>query len=42
MPESNDDDLPLEEQDEDDTYIDDGSVAPAHYVGQGADDDFFV
>jgi hypothetical protein len=42
MAEPNDADLPLEDQDEDDTYIDDGSVAPVHYLGQGADDDFFV
>jgi hypothetical protein len=42
MAESNDADLPLEDQDKDDTYIDDGSVALAHYVGQEADDDFFL
>jgi hypothetical protein len=42
MAEPNDADLPLEDQDEDDTYINDGSVAPVHYLGQGVDDDFFV
>jgi hypothetical protein len=24
------------------THIDDRSVAPVHYLGQGADDNFFV
>jgi hypothetical protein len=42
MAESNDADLPLEDQDKDDTYMDDGIVALAHYVGQEADDDFFL
>jgi hypothetical protein len=42
MAEPNNADLPLEDQNEDDTYIDDGSVAPVHYLGQGVDDDFFV
>jgi hypothetical protein len=40
--EPNDAYLPLEDQDEDDTYIDDGSVSSGHYLGQGADDDFFL
>jgi hypothetical protein len=42
MAQPDDADLPLEDQDENDTYIDDGSVVPVHYLGQGADDDFFV
>jgi hypothetical protein len=42
MAEPNNADFPLEDQNEDDTYIDDGSVAPVHYLGQAADDDFFV
>lgn len=31
-----------DEEDDDDTYIDDGYVAPVHGSGQVADDDFFV
>jgi hypothetical protein len=42
MADPNDANLPLADQDEDDTYIDDRSAAPVHYLGQGADGDFFV
>jgi hypothetical protein len=39
VPEPNDSDLSDEE--DDDTYINDGHVAPADSLGEGSDDDFF-
>jgi hypothetical protein len=44
-PEPTDADLDFladEEHDDDDTYIDDGLVAPVNSLGQGHDDEFFV
>ena len=41
VPEPNDDDLVDEHDDNDDTYIDDGHVAPVNSLGQGQDDEFF-
>ena len=35
VPESNDEDLVDEDDDNDDTYIDDGHVAPVNSLGQG-------
>ena len=40
-PEPNDSDL-SDEEDEDDTYIGDGHVAPVDSIGEGSDDEFFV
>jgi hypothetical protein len=40
MPEPNDSDLSDEEYN--DTYINDGHVAPADSLGEGSNDDFFV
>ena len=41
VPEPNDDDLVDEHDDNDDTYIDNGHVAPVNSLGQGQDDEFF-
>ncbi|KAG2549222.1 hypothetical protein PVAP13_9KG167813, partial [Panicum virgatum] len=38
MPEPNDEDL-VDEHDDDDTYIDDGHIAPVNSLGQGQDDE---
>ena len=42
MLEPNDEDLVDEDDDNDDTYIDDGHVAPVNSLGQGHDDEFFT
>lgn len=42
VPEPNDEDLVDEHDDNDDTYIDDGHVAPVNSLGQGQDDEFFT
>nr|TKW39001.1 hypothetical protein SEVIR_1G149400v2 [Setaria viridis] len=42
VPEPNDEDLVDERDDNDDTYIDDGHVAPVNSLGQGQDDEFFT
>ena len=42
VPEPNDEDLVDEDDDNDDTYIDDGHVAPVNSLGQGQDDEFFT
>jgi len=42
MPKPNDEDLVVEDDDNDDTYIDDGHVAPVNSLGQGHDDEFFT
>ena len=42
MPEPNDEDLVDEHDDDDDTYIDDGHIAPINSLGQGQDDEFFI
>ena len=39
--EPNDEDLVDEDDDNDDTYIDDGHGAPVNSLGQGQDDEFF-
>jgi hypothetical protein len=41
VPEPNDDDLSDEEDDTNETYIDDGLIAPVNSSSQGLDDDFF-
>jgi hypothetical protein len=40
IPEPND--LDLSDEEDDDTYINDGHVAPANSLGKGSYDDFFV
>jgi hypothetical protein len=40
--EPNDEDLVDEHDNNDDTYIDDGHVAPVNSSGQGQDDEFFT
>ena len=42
VPEPNDEDLIDEHDDDDDTYIDDGHIAPVNSLGQGQDDEFFI
>ena len=42
VPDPNDDDLVDEHDDNDDTYIDDGHVAPVNSLGQGQEDVFFA
>jgi hypothetical protein len=42
VPEPNDDDLSNEEDDTNETYIDDGLIAPVNSSSQGPDDDFFA
>ena len=42
VPEPNDEDLVDEDDDNDDTYIDDGHVAPVNSLGQGQVDEFFT
>nr|TKW14652.1 hypothetical protein SEVIR_5G180500v2 [Setaria viridis] len=42
MPEPNDEDLVDQHEDSDDTYINDGHVAPVNSLGQGQDDEFFT
>ena len=40
--EPNDEDLVDEDDDNEDTYIDDGHVAPVNSLGQGQDDEVFT
>jgi hypothetical protein len=42
VPEQNDEDIVDEDDDNGDTYIDDGHVPPINSLGQGQDDVFFL
>jgi hypothetical protein len=42
VPEPCDEDLVDEDDDTDDTYVDDGYVAPVNSLGTSLDDEFFV